>query len=87
VDEGSRREEYIRLVLDAYRRTPGTMGTVRRPDRLLAAELFQRGVSVAIIENALVLAAARRVMRPAIGYDSFAGLLPSGDRGSTRPER
>ena len=65
MDEGSRREEYIRLVLDAYRRTPGTMGTVRRPDRLLAAELFQRGVSVAIIENALVLAAARRVMRPA----------------------
>jgi len=65
VDDGSRQKDYVQRVLEAYRKTPGTMGTVRRPDRLLAAELFQRGVSVAIIENALVLAAARRVMRPA----------------------
>ena len=28
------REEYIRQVLEAYRKTPGTMGTVRRADRL-----------------------------------------------------
>ena len=58
-------EEYIRQVLDAYRKTPGTMGTVRRPDRLLAAQLHQRGVPLAVIENALVLAAARRLIRPA----------------------
>jgi hypothetical protein len=41
------------------------MGTVRRPDRVLAAQLYQRGVSVAVIENAFVLAAVRRLMRPA----------------------
>lgn len=57
-------EDYIRQVLDAYRKTPGTTGTVRRPDRLLAAQLHHRGVPVTVIENALVLAAARRLMRP-----------------------
>jgi len=65
VAEGGEQEEYVRRVLDAYRQTPGTAGAVRRPDRMLAAQLFQRGVSVQMIENALVLAAARRMMRPA----------------------
>jgi hypothetical protein len=65
VDNDCGQEEYIRQVLEAYRRTPGTAGTVRRPDRLLAAQLYQRGLSVRVIENALVLAAARRLMRPA----------------------
>ena len=65
MDDGSRQKEFVHRVLDAYRRTPGTMGTVRRPDRLLAEQLYQRGVSVTVIENALVLAAARRLMRPA----------------------
>jgi hypothetical protein len=64
VDDGCGKEEYIRQVLEAYRKTPGTMGITRRPDRMLAAQLYQRGVSVAIVENALVLAAARRLMRP-----------------------
>ena len=57
------QDEYVRQVLDAYRKTPGTMGTVRRPDRLLAAQLHQRGVPLATVENALVLAAARRLIR------------------------
>jgi len=57
--------EYIHQVLDAYRKTPGTMGTIRRPDRLLAAQLHQRGVPLMVVENAMVLAAARRLMRPA----------------------
>jgi hypothetical protein len=65
VDDNRGQEEYIRQVLEAYRQTPGTMGSVRRPDRMLAAQLYQRGVAVAAIENALVLAAARRLMRPA----------------------
>jgi hypothetical protein len=59
------QEEYVRQVLEAYRKTPGTMGTVRRADRLLAAQLHQRGLSVKVIENALVLAATRRLIRPA----------------------
>jgi hypothetical protein len=59
------QEEYVRHVLEAYRKTPGTMGTVRRADRLLAAQLHQRGLSVKLVENALALAATRRLIRPA----------------------
>jgi hypothetical protein len=58
------KNDYIRTVLDAYRRTPGTTGAVRRSDRLLAAALYDRGVSVTVIENALLLAASRRMFRP-----------------------
>jgi hypothetical protein len=65
VDDGSRQKDYVQRVLEAYRKTPGTMGTVRRPDRLLAEQLYQRGMSVSVIENALTLAAARRLMRSA----------------------
>jgi len=65
MDDGRSQEEYIRQVLEEYRKTPGTMGTVRRADRMLAAQLYQRGLSVRVIENALVLAAARRLIRPA----------------------
>ena len=65
MDDGRGQEEYIRQVLEAYRKTPGTMGTVRRADRMLAAQLYQRGLSLKVIENALVLAATRRLIRPA----------------------
>jgi hypothetical protein len=64
VDPGLDQEEYVRQVLEAYRKTPGTMGTVRRADRMLAEHLYQRGLSVKVIENALVLAATRRMIRP-----------------------
>ena len=57
--------EYIRRVLDAYRATPGTCGAVRKPDRAFALELHVRGVPLAAIENAFVLAAARRLARAA----------------------
>lgn len=63
MDDCRGREEYIRRVLDAYRKMAGTTGAVRRPDRSLAAQLYERGVSVEVIENALLLAAARRLMR------------------------
>ena len=81
MDDGHGEQEYIRQVLAAYRKTPGTMGTVRRPDRVLAAQLYQRGVSVRVIENAFVLAAARRQMRladaPPLGtIRSLAYFLP-----------
>ena len=61
----SSRDEYVRKVLDAYRQTPGTTGSVRRQDRLLAAQLHDRAVPLKTVENALVLAAARRLLRPA----------------------
>ena len=59
------REEYVQKVLETYRQTPGTTGKVHRPDRLLAVQLHQRGVTLNVVENALVLAAARRLLRPA----------------------
>jgi hypothetical protein len=65
MDDGRSQEDYARQVLEAYRKTPGTMGTVRRADRMLAAQLYQRGVAVSVIENAFVLAATRHLMRPA----------------------
>jgi hypothetical protein len=58
------REEYIRKVLSAYRQTPGTAGAIRRADRLLAAQWYARGVPLRAVENALVLAASRRLFRP-----------------------
>jgi len=57
--------DYVRRLLEAYRTTPGTCGAVRRPDRLLAAQLHQRGVPLEAVQNALTLAAARRMIRPA----------------------
>ena len=57
------KSDYSRKVLDAYRRMPGASGAVRRNDRILAAALFDRGVPLTAVENALVLAAARRIFR------------------------
>ena len=55
--------EYVRAVLAAYRQTPGTTGQVRRSDRLLAAQLYERDIPLAAVENALVLGASRRLYR------------------------
>jgi hypothetical protein len=59
------QREYVRRLLEAYRATPGATGVLRRPDRLLAAQLHERGVPLETVENALTLAAARRSTRPA----------------------
>ena len=59
------REPYVRELLDAYRTTPGTSGHVRRADRLLAEQLYERGVPLLVAQHALILAAARRLSRPA----------------------
>jgi hypothetical protein len=59
------QREYVRQVLEAYRSTPGTARVVRRADRLLATQLYDRGVSLDTVVNALTLAAARRSVRPA----------------------
>jgi len=57
------KNDYIRKALHAFRRMPGATGAVRRNDRLLAANLYDRGVPLCAVENALVLAAARRIVR------------------------
>lgn len=58
------QREYVRRLLDAYRATPGTVGVIRRPDRLFAIQLHERAVPLEAVENALNLAAARRLARP-----------------------
>jgi hypothetical protein len=73
--------DYVRRLLEAYRATPGTSGTVRRPDRVLAAQLYTRGVPLAAVENAFVLAATRRMIRlpgaaPLGGIRSLAYFSP-----------
>ncbi len=45
------QREYVRQVLEAYRSTPGTAGVVRRPDRLFAAQLYDRGVPLDTVEQ------------------------------------
>lgn len=81
VEDGIRLEEYVGRVLAAYRKTPGTVGTIRRPDRMLAAQLYQRGIALSVVENALVLAATRRLIRrtdapPLSAVRSLAYFLP-----------
>jgi hypothetical protein len=58
------REDYVCRLLDAYRKTPTTVGHVRRADRLLAAKLYDEGIPLAAAANALLLGAARRLLRP-----------------------
>ena len=57
------KKDYVSRILEAYRRTPGITGVVRLNDRLLAADLYDRGVPAVIVENALLLAASRRIFR------------------------
>lgn len=64
VETSVSKSDYIRKVLDAYRRMPGATGAVRRNDRILAATLYERRVPLTAVENAILLAAARRIFRP-----------------------
>lgn len=59
------RQEYVCRVLDAYRTTPETTGYVRSADRRLAGALYDQQVPLSAVEHALVLATARRLLRPA----------------------
>ena len=58
------REPYVRQLLAAYRATPGTSGRVHRADRMLADQLYERGVPLLVAQHALVLGTARRLSRP-----------------------
>lgn len=56
-------KRYTDQLLDLYRHTPGTLGRVRREDRNLARELHDRGVSPKMVQEAFLLATARRCLR------------------------
>jgi hypothetical protein len=57
----SLRERYIREVLRLYINTPTVLGKVRRADRILAGQLFERGIPLYAVDHALVIASARRI--------------------------
>ena len=59
------QRDYVRRLLESYRATPGTSGAMRRADRVLAAQWYERGVPLEAVENAFVLSATRRSIRPA----------------------
>jgi len=59
------RAQYVRAVLGLYRATPTALGHVRRADRDLAEKLYDRGIPLYLVENALLVAAARRVLNNA----------------------
>ena len=54
-------QDYVKQVLACYERAPGTRGVSRPADRRLAFQLFEQGVSIEIIEKAVLLASARRL--------------------------
>ncbi len=58
------RRSYVDAVLSTYRSWPGTTGHVRRPDRLLADTLYDRGIPFDAIRAAFILVDARRTFRP-----------------------
>lgn len=62
-----KRRRYVQSVLDLYRRVPGATGLLLRCDRQLAGQLHDRGISLALIRSAMILAVARRTFRSTDG--------------------
>jgi hypothetical protein len=59
---------YVHELLNRYVATPGVHGRVRRADRELAARLYDERVPLFAVQNAFILAAARRLRHNA--YDT-----------------
>jgi hypothetical protein len=57
------RTLFATRVLDRYRKLPGTLHRTLRQDRNLALRLYDRGVPLQKIEDAFLLALARRTFR------------------------
>jgi hypothetical protein len=65
--ESGRRDpagrEYVEAMLDFYLWLPGTPRSTSRYDRRYAKRLFERGVPLAVVETAMIVAVARRTFR------------------------
>ncbi len=59
------RQRYVAAIARNYVRLPGTPRAASRQDRRLAADLYDRGVPLATIYAAFVVATTRRVIRSA----------------------
>lgn len=58
------RPDYVRAVLAAYVALADTPDRPRPPDRTLAAQLYDREIPLQLVRDALILAYARRTLRP-----------------------
>ena len=58
------RQDYVCRLIEVYRKTPGTTGRAHRQDRRFAEQLYERQIPLTVVENALLLASARRLLRP-----------------------
>jgi hypothetical protein len=58
------QQAYIQAIRHLYLQLPNTHRRFSRSDRQLAAALYQRGVSFDLLRSALLLATARRLLRP-----------------------
>jgi hypothetical protein len=54
------KARYVGTLLDRYRQLPGTLQRVLRDDRRTALSLYHRRVTVDVVDNAFVVALARR---------------------------
>lgn len=63
----SARAQYAALVVERYRRLPGTLGRVLKDDRRIALALYDRGVGLDLVQRAFLLAVARRSFRASVG--------------------
>jgi hypothetical protein len=54
---------YVTRVLEQYVKLPGTLRRILRNDRRTALALYRRRVGLDVVENAFVLALARRTFR------------------------
>jgi hypothetical protein len=68
------RAAYVEAVLALYRSAPGTLGHVRKADVRLARGLYDRGVALRVIEDAITVALCRRLVRTAAPLEPVRSL-------------
>ncbi|MFQ5694973.1 MAG: hypothetical protein ACE5HB_03200 [Terriglobia bacterium] len=64
MSDSLQRRAYVQAVLVAYLELPETPSRPRPPDRHLAGQLHQHQVPLSTVRDALLLATARRLLRP-----------------------
>jgi hypothetical protein len=57
------RSAYVSAVLALYRAAPGTLGHVRKADLRLAHDLYDRGIGLPLVDDAITVALCRRLVR------------------------
>jgi hypothetical protein len=65
MNQATTERQYVAAALERYQRWVGASVRPRQADRRLAADLHQRGISIATLDAAMQLALARRTARPA----------------------